>query len=109
MALLLLLFIYVYLFIWLHRGSAVARGLGRSEVCGILVPRPGTELASPELQGGFLTTGPPGRSLAYLSGKDGKEHICQTRDPRLRIRGCLSAAATAPHLAQELQFGATPW
>ena len=30
--------------------------------CGILVPRPGTELVSPALEGGILTTGPPGKS-----------------------------------------------
>ena len=30
---------------------------------GILVARPGIELASPVLEGGFLTTGPPGKSL----------------------------------------------
>ena len=31
--------------------------------CGILFPRPGIEPASPALQDGFLTTGPPGKSL----------------------------------------------
>ena len=35
--------------------------------CGILVPRPGIEPASPELQGGFLTTGPPGKSPHWTS------------------------------------------
>ena len=30
--------------------------------CGILVPGPGFESASPALEGGFLTTGPPVRS-----------------------------------------------
>ena len=30
--------------------------------CGILVPRPGIEPASPAQEGGFLTTGPPGKS-----------------------------------------------
>ena len=30
--------------------------------CGILVPQPGIELACPELEDGFLTTGPPGKS-----------------------------------------------
>ena len=30
-------------------------------VRGILVPGPGTEPASPALQGGLLTTGPPGK------------------------------------------------
>ena len=29
-----------------------------------LFPRPGIELASPALEGGFLTTGPPGKSLS---------------------------------------------
>ena len=33
--------------------------------CGILVPRPGIEPASSALEGGFLTTGPPGKSLQY--------------------------------------------
>ena len=31
--------------------------------CGILVPGPGIESASPALEGGFSTTGPPGQSL----------------------------------------------
>ena len=30
--------------------------------CGILVPRPGIEPTSPALEGGFFTTGPPGKS-----------------------------------------------
>ena len=38
-------------------------GLSHSVACGILVPQPGIEPMSPALQGGFLTTGPPGRSL----------------------------------------------
>ena len=33
--------------------------------CGILVPQPGIRLASPELEGRFLTTGPPGKSLTH--------------------------------------------
>ena len=35
-----------------------ACGLSCSVGCGILVPQPGIEPTSPELQGGFLTTGP---------------------------------------------------
>ena len=31
--------------------------------CGILVPRPGVKPESPALEYGFLTTGPPGKSL----------------------------------------------
>ena len=34
--------------------------------CGILVPPPGIEPASPALEGRFLTTGPPGKSLYNL-------------------------------------------
>ena len=30
--------------------------------CGILVPQPGIKLVSPALEGGFLTTEPPGKS-----------------------------------------------
>ena len=33
------------------------------KACGVLVPWPGIEPVSPALQGGFLTTGPPGKSL----------------------------------------------
>ena len=33
------------------------------EACGILVPLPGSTPLSPALQGGFLTTAPPGKSL----------------------------------------------
>ena len=35
---------------------AVAQGLSCSAACGILVPGPEIEPASPALQGGFLTT-----------------------------------------------------
>ena len=34
--------------------------------CGILVPQPGMEPMSPALEGRFLTTGPPGKSLEYF-------------------------------------------
>ena len=33
--------------------------------CGILVPQPGIKLASPELEGIVLITGPPGKSLTH--------------------------------------------
>ena len=45
----------------------VARGLNCPMACGILVPRPGIKPASPALEGGFLTTGPPGKSLEQHS------------------------------------------
>ena len=37
---------------------------------GILVLRPGIEPASPALEGGFLTTGPLGKSLNHISKGD---------------------------------------
>ena len=42
----------------------MARGLSWSAACGILVPLPGFKPTYPALQGGFLTTGPPGKSLS---------------------------------------------
>ena len=45
----------------------MAHGLSCPVACGILVPPPGIEPASPALEGGFFTTGPPGKSpLAFL-------------------------------------------
>ena len=47
-------------------GSLVVEGrLSCPAACGILVPWPGIQPASPALQGGFLTTTPPGSSLPY--------------------------------------------
>ena len=37
-----------------------------SEACGILVPRAGIEPVSPALGGGFLATGPPGKTETSL-------------------------------------------
>ena len=46
-----------------HVGSVVAApGLSCPVACGNLVPQPGIEPVSPALEGGFLTTGPPGKS-----------------------------------------------
>ena len=36
------------------------------EACGILVPRPGIEPTAPALEGEVLTTGPPGKSEAWV-------------------------------------------
>ena len=52
-----------YLFIWLSRVLVVACRPRCYIACGILVPQPGTKPMSPALQGEFLTTGPPGKSL----------------------------------------------
>ena len=46
-----------------HEGSiVVARGLSSPEACGILSPQTGIKPMSPALEGGFFTTGPPGKS-----------------------------------------------
>ena len=50
-----------------YAGSVVAaHRLSCPAACGILVPQPGIELASPALEGGFLSTGPPGKSHQIL-------------------------------------------
>ena len=49
-----------------HLGSVVVTHWpGCPEACGILVPQPGIEPMSPALEGGFLTTGPPGKSTHF--------------------------------------------
>ena len=53
---------------------AVTRGLSCSVVCGILVPRPEIEPTSPALQGVFLATGPPGKSLISCSNSWAANH-----------------------------------
>ena len=52
---------------WGAWASLVVHRLSCSKACGILVSRPGIKPASPVLVGGFLTTGPPGKShLSYF-------------------------------------------
>ena len=45
--------------------------------CGILVPCPGTEPMSPALEGGFLTTGPPGKSLYGILDGIKWDKVCE--------------------------------
>ena len=65
--------IYLFYFL-LHWVLVVARGLFIAEhrhsfpiAYGIFVPRPGIEPTSPALEGGFLTTGLPGKSQDIFS------------------------------------------
>ena len=44
----------------------VAQGLSCPAACGILVPPPGMEPVSPALEGGFFTTGPPGKFRYFI-------------------------------------------
>ena len=82
------IYLFIHLFIWLHWvlvashgswahrldlwcrhvGTVVAASwLSCSSACGILVPQLGIEPMFPALQGGFLTTGPSGKSLGNLN------------------------------------------
>ena len=45
----------------------VVHELSCPKVCGILVPPAGIKPASPALEGGFLTAGPPGKSPTYIN------------------------------------------
>ena len=63
-------YLFIYLF-WLHWVFVVDCRLSCPEACEIVVPQPGTEPMSPALEGGFLTTGPPGKSLFCLFLKVG--------------------------------------
>ena len=55
-------FFFLFIYFQLRWVLVVASGLGYRAACGILVPQTGIELASPALEGGFLTPGPPGKS-----------------------------------------------
>jgi len=69
-----LLFRNIYLFgyysvlVAAHRLSSCAHRFSCSMACGILAPLPG--LNPHPLQGGFLTSGPPGKSFSSSSYKD---------------------------------------
>ena len=56
------LLIYFLIFIWLYWVLVEVHGLSCSPACGILAPQPGIEPAFSGLQGGFINSGPPGKS-----------------------------------------------
>ena len=63
-----------------HAGSVVvACGLSCSMACGISVPWPGIEPAFPTLEGGFLTTGPPGSPQYFIILNDKITHTAGTK------------------------------
>ena len=87
-------FLSIYLFVWLHQvlvwhmqdfslrhmDSVVAPyRLSCSETCGMLVYWPRIKPMSPALQGGFLTTGPPEKSLKSFD----PEIICNNSSKEL--------------------------
>ena len=51
--------------------SLVVLGLSGPAGCGVLVPGSGIEPQSPALEGGFLTAGPPGKSLCCRLAQGG--------------------------------------
>ena len=52
-----------YLFIQLHEVLVAAHRISCLTACGVLAPQAGIEPMSPTLEGGFLTTRQPGKSL----------------------------------------------
>ena len=58
------LLFFFFKFIWLHQILVVACRLSCPVVCGILVPWPGIEPASPAVEGVLLETGSPGMPLS---------------------------------------------
>ena len=82
----------------LHCGSFVAMGrLSSPAACGILVPQPGLEFASPALKGRFSTTGLPGKSHQFSCllpsvTSDVKSEVIQiTADSRVQFfSGCFN-------------------
>ena len=54
---------FLFKFIWLCGVLVAARG---PLACGTFIPEPGIKPTSPALEDGFLTTGPPGKSLSVL-------------------------------------------
>ena len=60
----------------------VARGLSCPKTGGIFVPWRGIEPESPALTGGFFTTGPPGKTLDFISWwQELLSHIAKGRGP----------------------------
>ena len=73
------------LFRWGTRASlVVALELSCPGACGILALRPGIIPVSPALEGGFLTTGPPGMSPTCAVSNCPRYPILQMRKLRLR-------------------------
>ena len=65
---LLLFFFLFFIFIWLFQISVLSRRLSCPEACGNLGTPKGIKLMSPALQGGFLTTGLPGKASPFRLG-----------------------------------------
>ena len=82
-------------------GSVVAtHKLSCPAACGILVPQPGKEPVSPELQGRFLTTGPPGKSHdlhLYCLSSSLEYELHEGRDLVWLVQLCIPALRTMTH------------
>lgn len=57
-------------------------GLSCSVACGVLAPQSEIKPACPELQGGFLSTGPRGKSRSLILGYSGEWVLCVAHVPR---------------------------
>ena len=89
---------------WWHAESLVVlHWLSCSVACEILVPRPGTE---PELQGGFLATGPPGSPLMSVLCSTAACPTPGTLPGMTFLSSC--PCLGPPHLVMALQPPETP-
>ena len=78
-----------------------------STACGILVPRAGIEPTSSALQGGFLTTGPPGESQIFFKPGKRQRQLEDILSNHFIIQKCtlliweykLEQTETGPHIA----------
>ena len=67
----------------------------------VVFSRPGTELLSPALAGGFFTTQPPGKPFGYLSKEGGSRLIGPPKWSSSRSSNILKA------ITNFIQFNAT--
>ena len=83
---------------WYLGSLAWCTGLTAPKACGILVPGPGMEPASPALRGGFLTTGLQGTPRIELS----RENISGLAPPlSLQVVAYFSTGPVQPVISRE--------
>ena len=63
--------------LWLRDPVVAAHGLSCPVACGILVPQPGIQPGSPDLEGGFQTAGPPTKSPEFILAYHGVAKLRQ--------------------------------
>ena len=69
--------VWASLYLWLRDPVVAERGLSCPVACGILVPQPGIQPGSPDLEGGFQTAGPPVKSPEFILAYHGVAKLRQ--------------------------------